>query len=460
MKYALILSLISSYLFSAIIETDNGTKVEIFSKKSSTSKVLASVSTSRGRINTKFCTEVSGGEDWCKVEYIGSSKHINGYISKALLDKLKILVNKNKTYETSFGGSRDDVAYSLIALEDGALLVGYTESFGAARSDAYVIKVDHFGNKIFSSVFGGASDEILNATVALKDSYAFAGTTRSYRDGIESIYFAKLSKNGDLLMKDGLYSDAHDHYRGNNIIKVDDSKLLIVGNEEHKELFKSSKNGYLNIIDAKGKSQKLMRYGGSDIENINSIVSVNDGYVMAGSTESWGVGSSDMYVVKTDTKGNVKWQNAFGFEYEEVANQIITTEDGGFILVGTTESFRDLQKDIFVVKISSSGNREWMKNYGTQENEEGFGIVEVNDGYVITGYTNYTRNYKSDVAVLKIDKAGEVVFNRSYGGKKDDKAYAIVSSKDGFLITGYTTSSETYSKDVYLLKVDMQGMLR
>ncbi len=460
MKFVLIILVITSSLVAAIIQTDSASMIEIFSKKTSTSTVVAKVSSSKGRLNIKFCTQVSNDRDWCKVQYIESSTVVNGYVEKYLLDKLKKTVKTSSTYETSFGGARNDVAYAVLPLEDGALLVGYTESFGAVRSDGYVIKVDEYGNKIFSSVFGGKDDDILNAAIVLKDSYALVGTTRSYRKALESIYFAKLSKDGELLSKEALYSDVDDHYRGNGVVKDGNENLIIVGNEEHKKLFTSNKDGYLNIVNPSGKNQTFRRYGGGDIDNINSIVSVSDGYVLAGSTKSWGTGSSDMYVVKTDKQGNLKWQNAFGFKYEEVANQIITTEDGGFILVGTTESYKNNQKDMFVVKISSKGNREWMNNYGTQEDEEAFGIVETNDGYMITGYTKYTKNYKSDVAVLKIDKEGSVVYHRTYGGLKDDKAYAIAKVKDGYLIAGYTTSSESYSKDVYLLRVDMKGMLR
>jgi len=460
MKSAFIISLITSSLVAVIIQTDSGSMIEIFSKKSASSQKVANVSISKGRINTKFCTEVKGDEDWCKVVYIDPSTEIKGYIQKSLLEKLKTIDNTNTTYETSFGGLRDDVAFAILPLSDGALLVGYTESFGAQRSDAYVIKVDHYGNKTFDTVFGGDDDDIINAVLELKQSYVLIGTTRSYRDGLESIYFSKLSKDGDVLLTKGLYADVDDYYRGNGLVKDEHENLIIIGNEEHKKLFTSNKDAYLNIVDSTGIAKLSKRYGGSDIEDANSIVSVSDGYVIAGSTKSWGVGSSDMYVVKTDKEGNIKWQNAFGFKYEEVANQIITTEDGGFILVGTTESSRNNQKDMFVVKISSKGNREWMENYGTQEDEEAFGIVETNDGYMIAGYTNYTKNHKSDVAILKIDKEGNVVFNRTYGGLKDDKAYAIAKVRDGFLIAGYTSSSESYSKDVYLIKIDMQGMVR
>jgi len=196
------------------------------------------------------------------------------------------------------------------------------------------------------------------------------------------------------------------------------------------------------------------------MDSANSLVSVKDGYVFAGVTDTWGHGDDDAYVVKINKAGDRVWHNAFGFKYDEVANQIITTKEGGFILVGMTESDVQNQKDVFVVKIDKNGNREWKRHYGTKANEEGFGIVEVDDGYVIAGYTDYTPSYNSDAYLLKITKQGDILWNRRYGGEKDDRAYAIAKVDDGFLITGYTTSAQTYSKDMYLIRVDSQGKIK
>jgi len=125
--------------------------------------------------------------------------------------------------------------------------------------------------------------------------------------------------------------------------------------------------------------------------------------------------------------------------------------------VGTSDSDYKNQKNVYVVKLNADGNREWQSLYGSRENDEGFGIAASDDGYVIAGYTKGTRNYDSDIYLLKIDKRGNVVWEKKYGSSKDDRANAIIKVKGGFAITGYSTSIETYSKDVYLLRVDEKG---
>ncbi|MEN8302627.1 MAG: hypothetical protein ABFQ64_00980, partial [Campylobacterota bacterium] len=141
----------------------------------------------------------------------------------------------------------------------------------------------------------------------------------------------------------------------------------------------------------------------------------------------------------------------------ESANQIIATRDGGYILVGTTDSHYRTQENVFVVKLSADGTREWQSFYGSREKDEGFSIVESRDGYVIAGYTKGTKNYDSDVYLFKIDRNGSVIWEKRYGSSKDDRANAIIKVEDGFVVAGYSSSSETHSKDVYLLKIDENG---
>lgn len=460
MKHMLLLPLISSALLAGIVETNGGTFLEIYSDKGPQSNIVATVSTFKGRLTKKLCTNTRNDGEWCKVKYTNGEISVSGYVDKKSYDKVNAAPNKRKTFERTFGGRRNDVGNDIIPLKDGALIVGYTQSFGSGNDDAYVMRVDKFGNKVSSTAFGGGGDDVLKAVVATKDGFMAVGTTRSFGNGVESIYLAKLSNTGHVQWQNGYYSDKDDYYRGNDIIDIGNDNFLVAGSEEHIKFFNSEKNCYINAIDINGKRNGIKRYGGEDAERANSIVSVPDGYVFAGVTDTWGHGADDAYVVKINKKGDRVWHNAFGFRYDEVANQIITTKDGGFILVGSTDSDVQNQKDVFVVKMNANGDREWKRHYGTKENEEGFDIVEVDDGYVVAGYTKYTPSYNSDAYLLKLDINGNIVWNRRYGGDRDDGALAIAKVSDGFLITGYTTSAETYSKDMYLIRVDNNGKIK
>ncbi|MBU1216354.1 hypothetical protein KJ870_06970 [bacterium] len=460
MKNVWMMLLFVSVLGAGIVETKEGTFLEIYSEKNRDSSVLAKVSTRKGKIDKKTCFNNRMQEEWCRVVYTYDGIILEGYSDKKSLDIITNTPNTKLTFEKSYGGKYDDEAKALLVLENGFLLVGKTQSFGQGNTDTYIIKTDKFGNELFWAAYGGRNSDEANAVVEVEDGFMIAGTTSSFGNRVQSLYLAKIAQNGNLLWQKGYYSDKDDYYVGNDLIKINKSDVLVMGVEEHVAFFDSEINCYLNAMDSKGQRFAIKRYGGEDIDRANSVVAVEDGYVFAGETETWGHGDADAYVVKIDKDGNRVWHNAFGFNHDERANQIIATKDGGFILVGTTDSSYKHQKNIYVVKIRENGTREWHGSYGYEEDEEGFGIVETDDGYVLAGYSTDTKNYDSDVYLLKLNKNGDTLWNKRYGGTKDDKAYAIAKTEDGFAIAGYTTSSESYSKDVLLLRVDNNGDIK
>jgi len=259
MKSILLLPIISSVIFAGVIENADGAFLEIFAGKSPQSKRVATVSTSKGQLTKKLCTNTRNNGEWCKVKYINNDVTISGYVDKISYEKIKAIPNKRKTFEISFGGDRDDVAKAILPLKDGAIIVGYTESFGAGGDDAYVMRVDKFGNKIASSAFGGGGDDVLQAVVAVDDGFLVSGTTRSFGNRIESVYLAKISPNMKMQWQNGYYSDKDDYYRGNDMIKISEKNVLIAGSEEHVQFFNSDKNCYLNSIDFNGRRNGVKR---------------------------------------------------------------------------------------------------------------------------------------------------------------------------------------------------------
>ena len=456
MKIALIISMVTSVLLAEIVETNNGMFLELFTYKNST-EIISKVPISKGKIEKKNCYSTRNGQVWCKVTYTNEGMVIKGYSEKKYLDIIAQAPNTKRTFEQTYGGKYDDEAKDIIALKDGYLLVGETQSFGNGNSDTYIIKVDKLGNKVFSAAYGGRNADVANAVLEVNDGFMLAGTTSSFGNRVQSMYLAKIAKDGKLMWQKAYYSDKDDYYSGNDLVKISEDNLLIAGTEDHVKFFSSEVNFYLNAINTDGQKNGIKRYGGEDPERANSIISVNDGYVIAGETDTWGHGRLDAYVIKIDKDGNRIWHNAFGFEDDENANQIIATGDGGYVLVGTTDSHFRSQKNVYVVKLNADGNREWQSFYGSREDDEGFGIVESKGGYVVAGYTKGTDNYDSDVYIIKIDKNGNVIWEKRYGSSKDDRANAIIKVEDGFVVAGYSTSIESYSKDVYLLKIDQNG---
>lgn len=450
-------SMLTTALLALINETNEGRFLQIFAEHNAQSKIIAEVSTQQGKIERLSCRSIRDSSLWCEVRYRNKDVILTGWSDKKSLDAANEQPHTRATFEKRYGGRYADVGRALLPLRDGLLIVGYTQSFGKGQNDAYVLKVDRYGNTIWSGTYGGRYDDVAEAVVPVKNGFMLAGSTSSLGNMRQSLYAARISHKGKLMWENGYYSDKDDRYTGKSIAKVNDKFMLIAGSEDHVKFFNSEVACYLGAVSVNGEHTWVQRYGGKDLDKANSIIKVKGGHVFAGTTETWGHGNSDAYVVKIDASGQRVWHNAFGYNDDESANQIIATKDGGYILVGTTNSDRRKSNDIFLVKLNAKGDKEWQRYYGSEKKEEGFGIVEDRDGYVVVGYTENTRNFDSDVYLFKIDKLGNLFWKKTYGGSDDDEGYAIAKVDDGFFITGFSEGASDRGKDLYLLKVNKDG---
>ncbi len=458
MRLLFITSLLTSVLFAGLHETNDGLFLEIFDKHDPQSNVIAEVSTEKGKIEQLRCRGTRDGE-WCRVRYHSEGMVLQGWSDKESLEFIASRPNTKPTFEKRYGGRYGDEGHALLALDDGFLIVGSTESFGAGQKDAYVIKVDKFGNKLWSETYGGGADDFIESVIPVKGGFMLAGSTWSIGGEGQSLYMVRISEKGQQLWENGYYAKKRDRYLGKSLAKINDDHVMVAGSEEHIKFFNSDVLCYLSGININGQEKWVQRYGGGNPDRANSIIKVKDGFVFAGVTETWGADGKNMYVVKIDASGKRLWHHAFGYDNDEEANQVIATSDGGYILVGSTNSDHKKLNDVYVVKLDANGNRQWHHRYGGRADEEGLGIVEDDDGYVVVGYTESTKDRTSDVYLLKIDKNGAVFWTKNYGGLGDDVGHAIVKVDDGFVVTGYSQGPISRGKDLYLLKIDRNGNL-
>jgi hypothetical protein len=184
----------------------------------------------------------------------------------------------------------------------------------------------------------------------------------------------------------------------------------------------------------------------------------NDGDVSGhhGSTAT-----SDFWVFKIDSLGGIEWQNSFGGSEDEKVNGIQNTSDGGYILIGETNSTDGdvtgyhvgpdaFKTDAWVVKLDSLGNLEWEQAYGGAGGEAGRGITETHDGgYVFVGYADSTDgdvsglHALSDVWLVKIDNAGSLLWQHCLGGSSFENGRNVrLTNDNGFIIAAMTSSSD------------------
>ncbi|MBI2930018.1 MAG: hypothetical protein HYY16_00075 [Planctomycetes bacterium] len=200
-------------------------------------------------------------------------------------------------------------------------------------------------------------------------------------------------------------------------------------------------------------------YGGQYWEMASAIRSTSDGgYVMAGYTDTWSVAQIDFWLVKTTADGTPVWQKAYGAPGNDWAYAVSPTTDNAFVAAGICTP--GSTTDAWVVKVNATnGNLIWEKRYGGAENEEAKAVFQTADGgYLVAGNTNSFGAGAHDAWMMKLNADGTVAWSKTYGGASNDQIRSMVRTADGGAIAaGYTNSFGAGSEDVWVLKVDSAG---
>lgn len=202
-------------------------------------------------------------------------------------------------------------------------------------------------------------------------------------------------------------------------------------------------------------------YGGANDEFGRAVLKYSNGgdLYVAGSTQSFGAGQKDVYIIKTDSKGNVIWSKTFGGSNDDEANEIIKTADGNLLIVGNTSSFGAGGSDIYLIKIDTSGALLWQKQYGGSGNESGEDITIAADGnYLINGITGSYGAGLRDIYLLKVNTSGTPIWTKTYGGPLDDGGVSLCNADSGdIMLFCYTDNFGALNRDCYVMKVNSLG---
>ncbi|HEX2786587.1 MAG TPA: T9SS type A sorting domain-containing protein [Ignavibacteria bacterium] len=223
-------------------------------------------------------------------------------------------------------------------------------------------------------------------------------------------------------------------------------------------------NIFLSTLYATAFAQNLFQVavGGSGSDIAYTIIQTDDGgYVAAGSTNSFGAGLNDIYIVKINSNGLLLWTKTFGGSGADNANCIIQTSDGGYIVAGSTNSFGAGLLDVMVLKINFTGNLEWFKVFGGEDIDFANSIIQTSDNsYIIAGETYSFGSGGEDMYIIKLDSGGNFVWNKAIGGFGDDRASCIVPTFDGgYAVAGRTTSYGAGFNDVFIMKLNESGLV-
>lgn len=348
-------------------------------------------------------------------------------------------VNLEKKWDHTYGGNFIDVLKTFFQTPDGGFLLGGTTQSDsgydvshAARGgmDYWVVKTDSLGEKMWDVRFGSSDEEeMYSAAMTLDGGYILGGYTR-----IDSA-------NGDV--------------------------------SEHT---KGSLDYWIVKIDSVGNKLWDRRYGGSDYDQMTSVVAASDGgYLLGGWTFSDSSGDiseptrggEDFWIIKVDGSGNKLWDKRYGGNLIDQIWYMQQTSDGGFAIGGRTTSdisgevtdFPRGETDYWLVKTDNNGNVEWDKRFGGNLRDHFLALKQTSDGgFVLGGYTRSDSSFditenprdtafvninnRGDIWIVKTDSAGTTEWDKRFGSVWRENAFGhIIQTMDG----GYLWAAASYS---------------
>lgn len=186
------------------------------------------------------------------------------------------------------------------------------------------------------------------------------------------------------------------------------------------------------------------------------------GFIITGNTTDGDHGAEDVLLIKTDPYGGVTWRRTYGGNGEDSGWSVRECADGGYIVVGYTNSHGNGGMDILLIRTNRVGEEIWTKTFGGTGDEYGWDVQITKDrNYIIASQTNSIGAGEIDAYLLKVNQDGNELWSQTYGGDKTDRVFSVQEQENGgFLAAGITYSYESINsndRDGYLIKTDSQG---
>ncbi|MDQ1257720.1 MAG: hypothetical protein QG656_2326, partial [Candidatus Hydrogenedentes bacterium] len=367
------------------------------------------------------------------------------------------------TWLHTYGGSESEYGYCAKETPDGGYVVAGSTWFNSAgQEDASFFKIDACGAEVWRRTFGGTWNDAAYSVIAVDGGYVLAGSTWSFGAGGEDAYLTKTDSEGQQLWTNTFGGEGYDAVYG--VLQTPEGGYLLAGESSS---FGSGAPGifpiydmYLVKTDAVGNEVWSRTFGGTNNDRAYSVALAADGgYVLAGSTWSSGAGESDVYLVKTDAEGNTLWERTYGGVGSEEAQCVLQTADGGHLLAGHTSSFGMGSYDVYWVKTDAAGNEEWAHTWGGPELELGLSAMQTEDGrYVLAGCTQSFGTGEEFACWIKTDTQGNLRWRRTFSGWHNAAAQNVLETSDGgYLFCGATTMLDGSGANVFVAKTDAEG---
>ncbi|MFL2983558.1 MAG: Ig-like domain-containing protein [Candidatus Neomarinimicrobiota bacterium] len=346
-----------------------------------------------------------------------------------------------------------NIIISIIEPENGSIISDTMLIECATSNDKSIVKVELW--------FDGDSTAIQDLSIP----FTLILDSRNYENGFHNFFVKAYDNQGNIYDSETITIKIHNFFVfsktygaenineiGRSILQNSDSSFIILGGVGDDILLYKS--------DRQGNIEWEQSFGGSQMDEANHITKTTDGgYIISGTTKSYGLGGSDIWLIKTDISGSIEWNTYLGTTHDDHAGKVIETSDGGFLIIGDKHNIENGHNDIWLIKTNSQGDSLWTKTYGDEESDYGADLLAHEDGgFIILGSTESTGNGGKDIWIIKIDTDGNEEWNKTYGDGSNDMGQSIIKTYDnGFIIRYVIQSYGQGNTSVGLLRLSANG---
>ncbi len=314
---------------------------------------------------------------------------------------------------------------------------------------------------VWQKIYGGDDDDIAHGVVMLENGdNAIVGECKSFNAERSDICVTRITADGATRWRKLLGGKKSD--RGMAISRAKDGNLLVLGSGKSFN-DNADRDLYVAKLSLDGKVIWEKNFGGERDEYAGGIAGTDDGGVLVvGSSESFSKrGAKDIYIVHLDKNGKLISKRTIGGKRNDEAKSLTRTADGNFMMVGAREVSHAGDSDFFLMKLDQDGKKIWAKTLGQNENDVLNAVAPTPDGGIVaTGSTRSYMSEQTDLAVMYFNKEGKLIWFKIYGFKYYDEGNAITMTKDGnYLVAGTTNSMGKGDFDNYIIALDSKGKL-
>lgn len=271
--------------------------------------------------------------------------------------------------------------------------------------DYYLVRTDSSGNTLWSKTYGrpGYMFDYGKSVQETSDGGFILGGSTAPGANPYDFFLVRTDSSGDTIWTRTYGAPGSGNDRANSVIQTSDGAFVMAGYTD--TYGAGSWDFYLVKVDANGDTIWTRTYGGTQGEEAFCIQETSDnGLIIAGYTDSYGAGGQDFYVVRTDSTGNVLWEKTYGGTGHDYVKSVKQTPDSGFIIVGSTSSYGAGFTDCYVVRTNASGDTLWTSTYGGDDDERAHSVDLTSDGgYIVGAHTSTFGPGSYDAWLLRLE---------------------------------------------------------